>query len=82
VIEKEYYRKAIDWDHAMAQERANQSLGWRLAPVLAAYDSGEGADLRVHLADAAGAPILDASLKVDALFNARAADVSSPCSTR
>ena len=28
-VEPDYYRKAVDWDRAMAQEARNVELGWR-----------------------------------------------------
>lgn len=74
-VEKDYYRKAVDWDSVMAQERRNQVLGWRLAPVLAPFTATEGARLTVRLADAHGAPITGAAVHVAALFNGRAADI-------
>jgi len=75
VIEPNYYAKAIAWDSTMAQSAMNQKLGWHLAPSLAAYTMRDGAELSVRLTDSTGAPIDDATVKVAALYNARAATV-------
>jgi nitrogen fixation protein FixH len=74
-IEKDYYRKAVEWDQTMAQERHNRELGWRIEPVLDRYSPGDGALLRVHLADSTGAEITGATVQVSALYNARANEV-------
>lgn len=74
-IEKDYYAKAVNWDAEMAQESRNQSLGWHVEPSLAPFTRDRGALLRVQLVDARGAPITGATIKVAALFNARAGDV-------
>lgn len=29
-VEKDYYKKAVQWDKSMAQERENQKLGWSI----------------------------------------------------
>ena len=71
-IEPDYYRKAVDWDSTLAQERLNRTLGWRLTPALAAFTPANGADLRVSLTDSTGAPIDGATIKVSAFYNARA----------
>jgi nitrogen fixation protein FixH len=73
-VEPDYYRKAVQWDDAMAQERANAALGWRLVPSLT-LAAGAPARLVVQLADAAGAPLAGATLTVQAMHNARAAEV-------
>jgi nitrogen fixation protein FixH len=73
-IEKDYYRRAIDWDATMAQERHNAALGWRLTPEVGAIFA-DGATLVVTLTDSAGAPLRDATMRVAAAHNARAGDV-------
>jgi nitrogen fixation protein FixH len=74
-IEPDYYRKAIAWDSALEQSRANADLGWRIEPALDAFARGKGAALRVRILDASGAPISRAAVRVSALHNARARDV-------
>lgn len=71
-IEKDYYRKAVNWDSTMAQARVNEALGWRLTPSLGAFTPARGADIRVRLTDSTGAPIAGATVKVSAFYNARA----------
>jgi nitrogen fixation protein FixH len=75
VIEPNYYAKGIAWDSTMAQSAMNQKLGWHLAPSLAEYTVRDGAVLSVRLTDSTGATIDDATVKVAALYNARAATV-------
>ena len=73
-VEKDYYRKALAWDRTMAQQGANEALGWRLdlavAPAL-----GSAAVLAVTLVDRDGAPIDSASVSVEAFHTARAAGI-------
>ena len=70
-VEPDYYAKAVRWDSTMAQERRNLALGWRLAPALGPI-SDATAVLHVSLTDSTGAAIHDATVRVAALFNARA----------
>ena len=70
-IEPDYYQKALHWDDEMAQQRANEALGWRLEPALAPIDRA-GARLTVRLTDRAGAPLSGATVTVQALAVARA----------
>ena len=74
-IEHDYYRKAVQWDSAMAQAKENERLGWRIEPTLAPIDAGNGSTLSVSLTDGSGAPIRDAKIDVVAFFNARADSV-------
>lgn len=76
-IEPDYYRKAVAWDSAMAQSRANRQLRWTLTQRLAPFTDARGAALAVELTDADGAPISDASVTVSALHVARASDIST-----
>ena len=73
-VEPDYYQKAVHWDDAMAQARANESLGWRLEPSLS-LSAGAPARLVVRLSDSSGAPLAGATLTVQAMHNARAAEV-------
>lgn len=74
-IEPDYYKKAVAWDSAMAQERANSALGWRVASSLSSYSRDSGAALRVTVTDSAGHPVRGARVTVAAMFNARASSV-------
>lgn len=74
-IEPDYYRKAVAWDSAMAQERVNAALGWRVASSLSAFSADSGAAFRVTVTDATGHPVHGARVIVAAMYNARASDV-------
>ncbi len=73
-VEEDYYKKAINWDAHMAQERTNQQLGWKLEldvkPTTAAT-SARQVDLHVMLQDKQGALISDADVQVVAFPNAK-----------
>ena len=73
-VERDYYKKAVEWDRAMAQQAANAELGWqataRLEPT-----AGGTARLVVRLRDAAGAPLDGAAVEAEAFASARARDV-------
>lgn len=72
VIEPDYYRKAVGWDSTMVQMRENARLRWHVEPVLDAFTAHGGARLRLRLSDGNGTPIRDATIRVAALYNARA----------
>lgn len=75
VIEPDYYARAVAWDSTLAQRARNAELGWTLAPDLRPFSAGHDATLRVHLSDASGTAIRNASIAVDALFNGRAGEI-------
>ena len=72
VIEPDYYAKAVKWDSTLAQDKRNVALGWRLSPSLDPFSPKDGARLTVALVDSAGRPIPGATVRVSALYNARA----------
>ena len=74
-IEKDYYRKAVQWDSTMAQARANATLGWRVEPAVSPIAPDGAARVVVRLRDAQGAPLAGARVRVAALHNARAGHV-------
>jgi FixH protein len=74
-IENDYYRKAVGWDSTMAQMRENARLAWRVEPVFDAFTAKDGATLHVKLSDSTGTPISGATVRVAALYNARANQV-------
>src|SRR4051812_9143310 len=74
-IEPDYYRKAVEWDTALAQGRHNALLGWRLTPTMGAIASDGSALLSAQLTDSTGAAISGAVIRVAALHIARASDV-------
>ncbi len=67
--EKDYYRKAVDWDARMLRERQSQALGWtaRLS-----VGSGPERPVSLRLWDAQGNAVSNARVNGIALHNARA----------
>jgi len=73
-IEPDYYDRALHWDDELAQRERNARLGWRAAPTLDAA-SAPGT-VHVRLADAAGVPVRDATVRVSAFPIARSAQLA------
>ena len=73
-VEKDSYRKALDWDSKRAQDRRNVELGWLLELDVARTRSADGT-IRVtaRLIGAEGRPITDATIHLQTFHNARAA---------
>jgi nitrogen fixation protein FixH len=67
VVEPNYYGKAVAWDSTMAQERRNESLGWRIDATL--EPGVGGARVRAKLRDRSGTPLAGATLRVEAIHN-------------
>lgn len=59
-IERDYYRKAVAWDSAMAQSVTNGALGWRIGATLDSAGS-----LSIELVDRAGNPVSGATVSVE-----------------
>lgn len=72
VTEPDYYRKAVEWDRAMARQAASAKLGWRAVAALGDADPA-GREVRVTLTDSLGAPVTGADLRVTLIHNAEAA---------
>jgi len=72
VVEADYYRKAVDWDRALAARAASAALGWRPSVTLARYTGGEGR-LSVGLTDASGRSLTDATVDATLIHNRDAA---------
>ena len=75
-VEPDYYRKAVDWDRAMAQEARNVELGWRVSAELEAGAGGR-ARLVARVTDREGRPVSDATVVVEAFPSARAREIAS-----
>ena len=74
-VEPDYYKKAIEWDASMAQERANASLRWDVsAQLVTASTATSPGTISVAIADASGQPVSRAQVTIEAMHNARAAD--------
>jgi nitrogen fixation protein FixH len=74
-IETDYYRKAVGWDSTMAQMRENARLAWHVEPTFDPFTTRNGATLHLRLSDAGGTPINGATVRVAALYNARAGQI-------
>ena len=68
-VERDYYRKGVEWDRTLAQQRADALLGWTLACAVRA------GTVEVTLRDAAGVPIPGATVSLEGFHNARAAQI-------
>jgi nitrogen fixation protein FixH len=68
-VERDYYRKGVEWDRTLAQREVNARLGWTLACTVRA------GKLEARLRDHAGAPVPDATVSVEAFHNARAEQI-------
>lgn len=75
VVEADYYRKAVDYDRVMAEQRASAALGWTLAPTLAPVGPARQATITVALRDRAGLPLDGARVRVEGFAVARSATV-------
>src|SRR5664279_5249071 len=67
-VEPDYYKKAVDFDDVIAQEAANQRLGWGASAVIGAR-AAAGAEFTLRLADAKGAAMPGARVTVVAINN-------------
>lgn len=72
VVEPDYYRKAVDWDHTMARRAASERLGWRSVATLTGA-AGDSATLRVTVEDRAGVPVVGARFTAELIHNLAAA---------
>lgn len=73
-VEPDYYRKAVQYDSTMAQERRNLALGWQVTADFEPITPDGPTGVRVDIHDAAGHPVTSATVAVMARFNARAND--------
>jgi nitrogen fixation protein FixH len=64
----DYYEQATHYDDALAQLETNRQLGWRVAATI------ERGELEVAVADRAGAPIGDATVRASGLPRAHASE--------
>lgn len=72
-VEPDYYSKAVAWDARMAQARRDSALGWRATAALTLARPGIPGRIVVTLTDVDGKPVTGATLAVEAMHNARAA---------
>jgi hypothetical protein len=71
-LERDYYRRAVQWDRTQAERAENERLGYRVAVETRSAADG-GVDVVARVLDAAGAAIRGAEVEVEAFANARAA---------
>ncbi len=74
-VERDYYKKAVDWDETQRQAATNQRLGWKLELDTRAPAETRSFELDARVLDASGAPIRGAVVKVEAFPNARAGNI-------
>jgi len=68
VAERDYYRRALDWDRTQAERARSAALGWRASAAFRGAAPGR-ARLELRLADAAGAPVTGATVELEGVHN-------------
>jgi nitrogen fixation protein FixH len=71
-VEPDYYRKGVQWDSTLAQERRNRALGWTVEAVLGPRAAHGGRRVSIRMRDAAGGPLAAARVELTAIHNALA----------
>lgn len=71
VTEPDYYRKAVEWDRAMARQAASAKLGWR-AEASFGDAAAAGREVTVILRDSLGASVAGADVRVTLIHNTEA----------
>jgi hypothetical protein len=74
-IERDYYKKAVDYDQLRAQDETNEKLGWRLD--VKARTAGSTIQLDAKVDDAHGKAVKDAEIQVEAFPISRSANVTT-----
>jgi len=75
VVEPDYYRKAVEWDRAMARQSASDALRWTVTAEIGA-SSDASREVRVVLRDSAGVAVPAADVRVTLIHNAEAAKLT------
>lgn len=77
-VEKDYYRRGIEWDKQLAQQRLDEEMGWGLAVEVDGPMVGENGKttrtVRARLSDRDGRAIEGAEVSLVCYHHARAAD--------
>lgn len=73
-VEPDYYRKAVAWDSTQTQARASAALGWRVTPMIAAVSASGNTVVRLALQDREGDPLDSATVSIEAIPVAHAAE--------
>jgi nitrogen fixation protein FixH len=71
VTEPDYYRKAVEWDRAMARQSASARLGWHASATIGDA-AAAGREVQVTLSDSLGVAVAGADLRVTLIHNAEA----------
>jgi hypothetical protein len=74
-VERDYYKKAVNYDEQRDQDETNQKLGWRLN--VQARADGSRIQLDAKIDDSHGKPVEDAQIQVEAFPIARSAMVTT-----
>jgi nitrogen fixation protein FixH len=72
VVEPDYYRKAVEWDRAMARQKASDALKWTVTADISA-STNASREVRVVLRDSTGVAVPAADVRVTLIHNAEAA---------
>jgi nitrogen fixation protein FixH len=72
VVEKDYYRKAVEWDSTMALDAASARLGWQTTISLASTSTAASPSLSITLHDASGVGVSGATVHATLIHNADA----------
>lgn len=81
-VERDYERKAAQWNDVARQRTDNERLGWSAdAELVAPSHAGEPAELKVVLKDRGGHPIRDAAISFEACAIARANRIETGAAT-
>jgi len=80
-IEKDYYKKAVAWDHHQAQEARNAALGWRIDLKAGTPGADGRTPFVAHLLDRSRQPIAGAQIDVVALRIARSGQLLETTAT-
>jgi nitrogen fixation protein FixH len=75
VVEPDYYRKAVEWDRAMARQKASDALKWTATALIGA-STDASREVRVVLRDSAGVAVPAADVRVTLIHNAEAAKLT------
>ncbi len=68
VTEPDYYRKAVEWDRAMARQAASAELGWTAQARIGAA-TRDGREVAISLTDADGQALTGADVVVTLIHN-------------
>jgi len=74
-VERDYYKKASNFDQELDQRAHNAALGWRARVVTAQLGADRTGQLTVEVVDATGKPLDELAVAAEAFFVARGGDI-------